>query len=309
MDNSLKVVVFGSVGSSNLVLTTLINKGVNVIKVYSLDETKSGNVSGYYPIHKTAKAKGIPYTLFTKINTPDIIEDVKSLAPDYIFVVGLSQIISIDLIDCAKEGTIGLHPAPLPKYRGRAAMVWQMLLKEKTSAVTIFFIDEGMDSGDIIVQEPFEIGENDYAEDLDKKGLEALGRAIEKVADMICKGSVSRTPQDHSKATYLLKRGPEDGEIDWSQSVYDIQLLIRAVSRPYPGAFSYYDGKIKIIFWKADVIPNNKYIGLRGQIAEIGTGYIDVVCEGGMLHIYDYEIVDELNKSHKLFVGHKFKQQ
>lgn len=189
-------------------------------------------------------------------------------------------------------------------------MVWQMILREKTSAVTMFFIDEGMDSGDIIVQEPFEIGENDYAEDLDKKGLDALGRAIKKVSIMIREGNVNRTPQDHSKATYLLMRRPEDGEIDWSQPIEDIQLLIRAVSRPFPGAFSYYDGKIKVVIWRADIQPNEKYIGMNGQIANVDDGSIDVVCNGGILHIYDYEITDEGYESdHKIIVGHKFKKQ
>ena len=219
-------------------MKVLVENGVNVIRVFSLDESISENVSGYYPIHKTAEY-GISFRKFTKINDDNIVLEIKEIMPDYIFVVGLSQMISKEILNAAVEGVIGLHPAPLPKYRGRAAMVWQMLLKEKISAVSLFFIDEGMDSGDIIIQEPFEIGEYDYAEDLDKKGLIALEKAIKKLAGMILEGNVPRYTQDESKASYLLKRTPEDGEIDWNQSIYDIQLLIRAVSRPYPGAFSY----------------------------------------------------------------------
>ena len=303
-----KVIVAGSVKSSNLVLETLIEEGVDVIKVYSYDGDNKTEISGYYPIHETAKRAGIPYRLFTKLNDTSIIKEIKTLSPDYLFVVGLSQIVSKEIIEAAKEGTIGLHPAPLPKYRGRAAMVWQMLLKEKSSAVSMFFIDEGMDTGDIIVQEPFEIGDSDYAEDLDKKGLEALGRAIKKVARMIKEGHVDRFPQDESKAIYLLKRSPEDGEIDWNQPISDIHLLIRAVSRPYPGAFSYYDGNKKVIIWRADILPNTKYIGINGQIAEKTSTSFDVVCKDGLLHVYDYEVCENNDdKPTKLIVGHKLR--
>lgn len=303
-----KVIVAGSVKSSNVVLETLIAEGIDVLKVYSLDNSKAENVSGYYPIHETAEKANIPYRLFTKLNDVTIVEEMKALAPDFIFVVGLSQIISKEIIDSAKEGTIGLHPAPLPRYRGRAAMVWQMLLKEKSSAVTMFFIDEGMDTGDIIVQEPFEISDTDYAEDLDRKGLVALEKAMKKVAGMIKKGHVDRFPQDESKAVYLLKRSPEDGEIDWNQSIYDIHLLIRAVSHPYPGAFSYYDGTKKVIIWRADILPNHKYIGINGQIAEKTSSGFDVVCKDGLLHVYDYEICEtDEEKPTKLLVGHKLR--
>lgn len=302
-----RVVVFGSVKSSDVVLRTLIAANVNVIKVYALDESVSANVSGYYPIHNTASEYGISYSKFVKINAPEIKEELNILAPDYIFVVGLSQLISEDIINAAKEGTIGLHPAPLPKYRGRAAMVWQMLLGEKQSAVTFFFIDSGMDSGDIIVQEPFTIEDTDYAIDMDKKGLVALEKGMKKVAEYIYSGNVPRIKQDESKATYLLKRTPEDGQINWNESIYGIHKLVRAVSHPYPGAYSYYDGIHKTIIWRADIQENKKYIGFNGQIAELNDDYIDVVCKDGILHITDWEVISDEVPLRKMYVGHKFK--
>lgn len=305
-----KVILFGSVRSSDLVLKVLLRKGITVEKVFSLDESVSEGVSGYYPIHKTAEEANIEYRKFVKISDVSILEELKRMTPDYIFVVGLSQLISKEFLNCAKGGVIGLHPAPLPKYRGRAAMVWQMLLKETQSAVTLFFIDEGMDSGDIIVQEPFLIGENDYASDVDEKGLRALEKAMEKVADMLLNGEIERKPQDHSKATYLLKRGPEDGEIDWTDSVDDIHRLVRAVSKPYPGAFSYYDGKFKVIIWRADKLENTRYIGINGQICEVTKDYFDVVCKDGLLRVYAYEIEGDNSSEFKRFVvGHKLKRR
>ena len=96
--------------------------------VFSLDEKYSKNVSGYYPIHKIAEENGIPYHKFRKINEEENINLIKEISPDYIFVIGLSQLIDKEIIDSAKKGVIGYHPTPLPKFRGRAAIPWQILL-------------------------------------------------------------------------------------------------------------------------------------------------------------------------------------
>ncbi|MCI6701709.1 MAG: hypothetical protein MR454_09990, partial [Solobacterium sp.] len=109
--------------------------------------------------------------------------------------------------------------------------------------------------------------------------------------------------QNDEEATYTLKRSPEDGLIDWNQSIRDIHLLIRAISRPYPGAFSMYDGKSKVVIYKAEVLENKKYIGFNGQIAELRKDGFDVVCKDGLLRVTDYENVDNV----KMFVGHRFR--
>ena len=116
-------------------------------------------------------------------------------------------------------------------------------------------------------------------------------------------GTLRPIKQNEEEATYLLRRSPEDGLIDWNDSIDNIHRLIRGVSRPYPGAFGLYDGKHKFIIWRADVYENSKYIGMNGQIAEITDGHIDVVCKDGLLRITEFENVDGV----KLFVGHKLR--
>lgn len=299
----MKTVLIGSVYSSNVVLKEMIALNFPVNMVFSLDEHYSKDVSGYYPIHQTAAQHNIPYKLFKKINDEDNVRLLQEINPDYIFVIGLSQIVGKSILSSARKGVIGSHPTPLPKFRGRAAMVWQILLGIRESKVTMFYIDEGMDSGDIIAQEPYYIDDKDYAEDLDKKGLEALSRLARKVLLQILTNSVSLTKQNENEATYLLKRTPEDGQINWHQPVKDIQRLIRAVSRPYPGAFSYYEGKHQVIFWKADFEENKKYIGIPGQIAELSNNEIIIVCVDGLLRVFDYTNIDDI----KFIIGHKFK--
>lgn len=203
----------------------------------------------------------------------------------------------------AKKGVVGFHPTPLPKFRGRAAMVWQVLLGVKESKCTLFLIDEGMDSGDILGQEDYKILETDYAEDVEKTLCDALKRLANRTLKEIADGSIKPQKQNEDEATYLLIRRPEDGLIDWREPVEKVQRLIRAVSRPYPGAFGMYDGEHKIIIWKADYIENNKYIGIPGQICDIKDEYFDVLGSDGIIRVWDYENVDSV----KILVGHKLK--
>ncbi len=299
----MKTILIGSVVSSKVMLEEMINAKFPINMVFSLDEKYSKNVSGYRPIHEVAAANNIPLIKFRNINDEENIEIIKKVQPDYIFVIGLSQLIDNKILKIANKGTIGLHPTPLPKYRGRAAMVWQVLLGERESKVSLFMIDEGMDSGDIIGQEDYFIEETDYAEDLEKKSLEALRKLSKRVLPDLMNDSIVPIPQNDNDATYLLIRRPEDGQIDWNQSVSIIHRLIRAVSRPYPGAFGMYDGIHKLIIWRADVVENKNIIGIPGQICAIGNNYFDILGKDGIIRVTDFENTDNV----KLYIGHKLK--
>lgn len=299
----MKSILIGSVHSSEIVLREMIKLGFPLEMVFSLDDQYAKNVSGYVPLHDIAEAHGIPFKKFRKIGSEDNIQLIKEIAPDYIFVIGLSQLINKDILNCAKIGVVGFHPTPLPKFRGRAAMVWQVLLGVHETKCSLFMIDEGVDSGDILGQEEYVIEDTDYASDVSRKLGEALSRLMPKVLGKILNGNLELVRQKEEDATYLLIRRPEDGRIDWNAPVEKIQRLIRAVSKPYPGAFSLYDGAHKIIIWRADYLENKKYIGIPGQICEIHDDYIDVVGADGIIRIQDYENIDGI----RMLVGHKLK--
>ena len=299
----MKSILIGSVGSSKMMLQAMIDVGFPITCVFSLSEEASENVSGYQPIHKLAEEKGIEYKRFLNINDPENTNIIKQIEPDFIFVIGLSQLVKKEIIDAAKIGVVGFHPTDLPKMRGRAANVWQVLLGVHETKCSLFFIDEGMDSGDILGQEPYFIEDTDYAEDVGQKIDEAAAKLSRRVLREIMEGTLCPQKQNETEATYLLKRTPEDGLIDWNEPIKDIHRLIRAVSRPFPGAFGMYDGKHQLIIWRAEVLKNDKYIGLNGQIANITDQYIDVVCRDGLLRITDYQNVECV----KLFVGHKLR--
>lgn len=299
----MKTILIGAVTTTRRVLETMVEVNFPISYVFSLDDAASKIVSDYDPVFETAEKFIVPYKKFKKINDEENVKIIKEIEPDYIFVIGLSQLVKDEIINAAKKGVVGFHPAPLPKYRGRATNVWQQLLGVKESAVSVFFIDDGIDSGDILAQEPYYIGENDYCQDVLDKIDEAAIIAMRKVLIGLRDNTLVPVKQNDEEATYTLKRSPEDGLIDWNQSIRDIHLLIRAISRPYPGAFSMYDGKSKIVIYKAEVLENKKYIGFNGQIAELRKDGFDVVCKDGLLRVTDYENVDNV----KMFVGHRFR--
>ena len=298
-----KTVFRGAVLSSKVALETLIECGINIDLVCSLDEKHSKNVSDYYPIHKIAEKNRIKFIKFTSINSVEVIDSIKKVNPDFIFVIGLSQIISKDILNIANKYAIGFHPTPLPKLRGRAALPWQIILGVRESKVSLFKLDEHMDSGDIICQYPYTIDRNDYAMDVYTKVCNAMKLALKKCLPDIYNDSINFVKQRDEDATYLLTRRPEDGKIDWNWSGNKIHTLIRAASKPYPGAFAYYKGG-KVIFWKAKLEKNDKYIGIPGQIAWIGNkGEIGIVAKDSLIVVTDYLKED----SDILFsVGHKF---
>lgn len=299
----MKSVLVGSVRSSTTVLKKMIETGFPINMVFSLDEQYAGNVSGYKPIHKIAEANGIPYKKFKKISDSENLQIIKEIEPDYIFVIGLSQLIPKEMIELAKIGCVGFHPTPLPKFRGRAAVVWQILLGVHATKCSLFIIDKGIDSGDILGQAEYYISDDDYIEDVSFKLNAALGKLCDKVFKEMIAGTCNPVRQNEDEATYLLIRRPEDGYIDWKQPAEKVQRLVRAISKPYPGAFGLYDGEHKIIIWRAEYLDNKKYIGLPGQICNIQEDFFDVLCAKGILRVTEFKNEDNV----KMLVGHKLK--
>lgn len=295
-----KIVFIGSVNSSNQALKTLIKEEIPIELVCSLNPEKANNVSDYYPIHLTAKDMGIPYLFFNNINDEIIVEKIKEINPDFIFVIGLSQIIKKEILDIAKGCVVGFHPTPIPHNRGRAALPWEILLGEKESAVTFFQINEGMDSGDVFFRESYYINDKDYASDVYRKVLDAMTYGLKKNIHKLISGEIKPLAQNEEEASYLLIRRPYDGILDWGKSTEYILRVIRATSRPYPGAYAFVRER-KITIYRAERNQlDKKYVGYNGQVAEITSkGELIVLTIDGSIKVTEYFVEDNA----KIFVG------
>lgn len=179
-------------------------------------------------------------------------DKVNEFKPDFLLVIGWYYMLPKSIRDLAKKGCAGFHSSLLPKYRGGAPLVWAMTNGEKETGLSFFYLEEGIDEGDIIAQKKITIEEEDTIKTLiDKTTIEALS-IIDEYIPKLVDGTAPKIPQDNSKATTVPQRSPEDGEIDWSWDSERIKNFIKAQTKPYPGAFTIINGK-KIIIWDADI--------------------------------------------------------
>ena len=168
---------------------------------------------------------------------------------DLILSVNYLFIIKKELFLCAKLGAINIHGSLLPKYRGRTPHVWAIINGEKETGVTVHFIDEGCDTGDIITQSRILIKESYTGQSILDKFKIIYPKILKKVLNNFKNNSVKATKQNNKNSSYFGKRSPEDGIIDWNKSSKEIYDWVRAQSYPYPGAFTFYNNQKIIIDW------------------------------------------------------------
>jgi methionyl-tRNA formyltransferase len=251
-----------------------------------------------------AAANDIPYVDFRRINDDAVIAQVRSWEPDLFFVVGLSQIVTKELLRVPSVGCVGFHPTRLPEGRGRAPVAW-LVLDACPGAATFFLMDEGADSGPILVQEPFSVSERDYASDVIVKLERAIDRALDRWLPRLRTGEWSPVPQGTSLISYNGRRTPSDGLIDWNKSSEEIFALIRAASRPHPGAYTYVENA-KMIIWRAQPEYELPMRGVPGRIlcVDRSTGCL-VQTGNGLLWLTEIEFVDLRDSEPMLRVGAK----
>jgi len=211
-------------------------------------------------------------------NRRDFRKTIFSWKPDLCIVAGWYWLIKKRVLDFVPEGFIGIHYSSLPKYRGGAPVVWQMINGEKAIGASVFYLDEGTDSGDLLGTWLVENKATDYVSDILEK-LEARSlHWFDKNYLMLLEGKAKATPQDNleTEPTYCTQRLPRDGEIDWGQSAKEIRDFIRAQSTPYPGAFTHFKDK-KLLVWGANPVDLTLY-GIPGQVAKITKHGVWIVC-------------------------------
>jgi len=235
-----------------------------------------------------AKKYGIPAHTPDSVNSPDWIERIRSWAPDLILSFYYRSMISEEILNIPRLGAFNMHGSLLPKYRGRAPINWAVLHGEKSTGVTLHHMVKQADAGDIVEQEAVPIGPDDTARDVFDRCVKAARVVLERQIDALTQGTAPRRKQDESQATYFGGRTPEDGRIDWTAGAEKIYNLIRAVTQPYPGAFTDVDGK-KLFIWWAKPVPGPG--GTPGQI--VSTDPLIVATGSGDLELINWEWEDE----------------
>lgn len=244
--------------------------GGNLDLLITLNDNKAANKSGRIYLDDFSKAHTIPLVKVNHINDLEVRQVIIEHEIDWLFIIGWSQIAGEEVIHAPKLGALGIHPTLLPKGRGRAAIPWAIIKGLEYTGVTMFKIDKGVDTGDIIYQKKIEILPVDDSSLLYEKVNMAHEEIIAEVYPLLLKNEIELRKQHESEATYWEGRKPEDGLLTIDMDIKYAERMVRAVTKPYPGAFLLEKNK-KIVVWKAHISASRPF---EGEYRKFKNGYL-----------------------------------
>jgi len=260
-------------------LDALIRRKENIVGLFTHKDDPKEEI-WFKSVVDLAGRHGIPVHTPESVNTPLWIEKIRGMRPEIIFSFYYRNMIRQEILDLPRLGAFNIHGSLLPKYRGRVPINWAVLHGERQTGATLHYMVKSADAGDIVDQEAVPIGPDDTAVEVFHKVTGAARKVLERQIDAIKTGAAPRKMQDETQASYFGGRKPEDGRIDWTQSAERIYNLIRAVTHPYPGAFTEVNGK-RLFIWQAK--PLGRGEGRPGTVLSIeplrvatGSGSVEI---------------------------------
>ena len=288
----MKIIYFGNGCRGLHCLDILIKKKYKIIVIVGH--------AGDSDVVRLGQKHGIPTLQPRKVNENNFVNKLREYSPDLFVLAGYNQIFKKDLINLPKRGALNLHGGKLPEYRGTAPINWQIINGELKGGCCIIFMDEGIDTGDIVEQVYYDIYKNDTAGDIIKKQLRIFPPMLIRVIENIRRNKLTRVKQDLSVGAYYTRRYPKDGRINWqTKTAKQVHNLVRALNGPYPPAFCNYNGERYNIL--SSRILEEKIMGSPGRIAlRRGNGTVVIAKDKGLL-ITEISREDGTKCSHKIF--------
>lgn len=252
-------------------------------------------------VKKRALQLGLNVLTSQDVNQPGFVKKLQELAPEVIVVVAFGQILSREILDIPEIGCINLHASLLPKYRGASPIHRAIINGEQESGATIMFMDEGMDTGDIIEQQKTPIAEDDTVGDLHDRLASMGADLLVKTLLDIKKGDYTRKKQDDSAATYADKLKKETGKIDWSEDAEDIYNLVRGLN-PWPTAYTFYDDQ-RLKIWETEIFSKQEVKGEPGEIIQASREGLLVQAGRGIIKIITLQPPGKSKMNYKDFLN------
>jgi UDP-4-amino-4-deoxy-L-arabinose formyltransferase/UDP-glucuronic acid dehydrogenase (UDP-4-keto-hexauronic acid decarboxylating) len=263
-------------------LAALLRHGFDVKLVVTHPDSPS-EVQAWPSLADRAVQSSIPVFIPESASSGELLARVRELAPDFLFSFYYRYLLPDDVLRCARTAAINLHGSLLPKLRGRAPLNWALVLGESVTGVSLHHMTGRADAGDIVDQEPVPIGPVDTAYTLSLKLLSAGDLLLERTLPRLKAGTATRTPQDLTLGSYVGARTPEDGRLDWTRSTAALFNLVRAVTHPYPGAFTEFEGRRLFVWW---ALPREaKYDAAPGTVVEVNRDAVVVATVDGALSL------------------------
>jgi methionyl-tRNA formyltransferase len=290
----MRIVVHGQQAFGKAVLEALLKRGDEVIAVYVAPEKEGAKAD---PLKEAALAAKLPVHQPASYKDPKVWEEFKALKPDLQVMAFVTLFVPEEFLNIPTHSSIQYHPSLLPAYRGASAINWPIIKGETETGLSIFWPDNGLDTGDILIQKKTPISNTDtlgtvYFDRLFPMGVEAMLEGV----DLVKAGKAPRIKQDESLATYEGRATADIARIDWGKSWRQIDPLIRGCN-PAPGAWTTLDGKTVKIF-DATPIPAKDPKGIGGKLGEIAAVEADgftVVCADGRFKVTRVQPADGKN--------------
>jgi len=270
-----RIVFFGTPSFALPTLRTLFEGFDEVIAVVTQPDREKGRGRKvlFSPVKELALQHGLKPFQPEKAKEEAFQDALKILQPDLIVVIAYGQILPKSILKIPKYGAVNVHASLLPKYRGAAPIAWAILKGEKVTGVTTMIMDEGMDTGDILLQAEIPIGDEETCESLHDRLAPFGARLLRETLEKMKSGNIRSLPQDHSKATYAPPLKKEDGHIVWKKEAKEIDRQVRGFN-PWPGAFAQWGDQLLKIY-KGE-IKERTPTGKTGAVVWVGSDFIEV---------------------------------
>ncbi|MGO9589680.1 MAG: methionyl-tRNA formyltransferase [Candidatus Acidiferrales bacterium] len=285
INNDLRILFIGAHIEAKAPFEQLITTGKNLVGLFTLDDESLAGISGGADLASLAAAARIPVRKGAKVNAPDSLGWIRSLNPDILLVVGWTQLLRQEVLKVPRIACLGFHASLLPKYRGRAPVNWAIINGEKQTGNTMIALEPGADEGDIVAQRVIDIAEDDDCRTIYQKVSLTECDMLAEMLPLIREGRMPRRKQNSLEATVMPRRRPEDGLVDWNWPSRRLYNWVRALTKPYPGAF-FCSGSTKITIWKAslDVLRMSSAEAI-GSVQKDSDGYPIVVTGDGCVKL------------------------
>ena len=253
MTSSARVIVFGYHEVGYRCLEWLLSHGAPIPAVFTHEDDARERI-WFRSVAGLARDAGVPVLTPSSLKDPAIVARISEWRPDVLYSFYYRNMIPREILAIPRYGAFNMHGSLLPRYRGRVPINWAIIHGERETGATLHHMVARADAGDIVDQEACPIGPDDTAYDVFLKVTEAAVTVLARSHDAIIAGRAPRRPQDEGRATTFGGRGPEDGRIDWDRDAVSVFNFVRALTEPYPGAFSALRGARFRVWWGRPVV-------------------------------------------------------
>ena len=291
----MKIVFMGTPDFARDSLEAIYNAGHDILAVVTnVDKPKGRGMKMIAtPVKEFAIEKKLPVFQPEKVKkNEEFINEIKSLNPDIICVVAYGKILPKEILDIPQYGCVNVHASLLPKYRGASPIQWAVIDGCEYSGVTTMKMDEGLDTGDILMVEKVKLDAKETGGSLFDRLSDVGAHLLVKTLEGLEAGTITPVKQDDSESTYVKMLHKSFGKMDFNKSAAELERLIRGLN-PWPSAFTYIDGKMLKI-WDADVADNISEVQTEevkpGQVVTVGKNTFTIACGQGYLVVNEVQL-------------------